>query len=72
MHAYTIVEDAIDAAVQQAAEYGWPETDTLRSLIVSAVARHGKAAGAANTRSILEFELSNLSGTVDFDFLRSR
>ena len=72
MQAYKIAENAIDAALERGAECGWSEQDTLRSLVVSAVARHGRAAGAANTRSMLEFELSNLSGAVDYDFVRSR
>ena len=72
MHAYKIVENAIDAAVHQAAEHGWPEHETIRSLIVSTVQRLRRAAGATSTRSILEFEISNLSGTVDYDFVRSR
>ena len=72
MHAYEIADNAVDKAVLQAAEHGWSEQEALRSLIVSAVARHGRAAGTADTRSMLEFELSNLSGTVDFDFVRSR
>lgn len=66
MHAHKIVGNAIDAAVEQSAEHGWSEQETLRAMVVSAVARHEKAAGAENTRPILEFELSNLSGTVDF------
>ncbi|MEE2778592.1 MAG: hypothetical protein VYE73_17725 [Acidobacteriota bacterium] len=72
MHHYKIAGNAIDAAVHLAAENGWSEQDALQSLIVSAVARHAGAAGAESTRTMLQFELSNLSGTADFDFVRSR
>ena len=72
MHHYKIAENAIDAALHRAVENDWSEQDALQSLIVSAVERHAGAAGAESTRAMLQFELANLSGTADFDFVRSR
>ena len=72
MHHYKIAQDAIETAVGHAGEHAWSEQEELQSLIVSAIERHVQVAGAKNTSEMLKFELSNLSATVDFDFVRSR
>ncbi|MDX1384781.1 MAG: hypothetical protein R3190_14105 [Thermoanaerobaculia bacterium] len=72
MHHYKIAQEAIAAAVSRAEENGWKEEEILQSLVVAAIERHAGVSDAATTRSMLEFEISNLSGTVDFDFVRSR
>jgi hypothetical protein len=72
MSHYTIAKDAIEGAVKQAAEAGWSEAEMLQAVIVSALERHKAASSGPETRALLEYELSNLSDKVDFDFVRSR
>ena len=72
MHHYKIAQQAIDDAVRTASESGWQEEEVLQSMIVAAVQRHAGCAGSQSTRSVLDFELSNLSDSVDYDFVRSR
>ncbi|REJ76849.1 MAG: hypothetical protein DWQ36_03635 [Acidobacteria bacterium] len=72
MHHYAIAKRAIETALEEAAAHGWSDAETLQSILVDAIARHGRATRVEDTRALLEFEVSNLRGTVDYDFVRSR
>lgn len=72
MHHYAIAKESIEAAIEKATEQGWSETDVLQSFIVLAVERYQQAASPKDAKAILEFEVQNLGGKVDFDFVRSR
>jgi hypothetical protein len=72
MHHYKMAEEAVAKAVEGAGGAGWGEEEILQSLIVVAIARHAGLKGGANTKAMLAFEMSNLSDTVDYDFVRSR
>ena len=72
MHHYEIAREGVDKIIEQAVENGWSETEALQSILVHVIERYGKHAGVDDTRQMLEYELSNLRGTVDYDFVRSR
>ena len=72
MHHYEIAKEGVDKTIERAVESGWSETEALQSLLVQVIERYGKQAGVKDTRQMLEYELSNLKGTVDYDFVRSR
>ena len=71
-HHYKIAEGSLDRAIEEATHNGWSASEVLQSILVLAVERHAKATGAQQTRAALEFEITNLSDNVDFDFVRSR
>jgi len=72
MDKYTLVDAAIEQALEGAAQQGIDSGEAIEALIVSAIQRSLSLRGEASTRQFLEFELSNLAGEVDLDFIRSR
>ncbi len=72
VHHYEIAKEGVEKTVERAVENGWSEAEALQSLLVQVIERYGKQAGVKDTRQMLEYELSNLKGTVDYDFVRSR
>ena len=72
MSHYSIAKEAIDAAVTEATGAGWSEQELLQAVIVTALERHKSVASPKETVELLKYEMSNLGGGVDFDFVRSR
>jgi hypothetical protein len=72
MHHYKTAREAIASAIERSTADGWSEKDILGSLITAAIEGLQEHASGDEIRSMLEFELSNIRGTVDFDFVRSR
>jgi hypothetical protein len=72
MHHYKTAETSIENALAEAVENGWSEAEALQSLLVVAIAHYTRVAGVNDTKKLLAYELSNLRGTVDYDFVRSR
>ena len=72
MSQYTIARDALEQAIASGKEANWSEHEVLQAILVSAIERHVQSEGAKSTRSLLQFEMSNIRGDVDYDFVRSR
>ena len=72
MSHYTIAKDAINAALGSAKDAGWSEQELLQAVIVTALEQHKSTAGRKATVELLNYELKNLGGGVDYDFVRSR
>ena len=69
---YSIAKTTIADAMRQTAEERLDGGDVIEALIVMAIQESIKRRGAAETRASLTYELSNVAGTVDYDFVRSR
>ena len=67
-HAKSAIEQAIEAGKQD----GLGKDDILLALIVSSVAAYRAEAGRAATRDALLYELGEVEGTTDTQFIRSR
>ena len=72
MSKYALANSAIRTAVEAAAGEGIDRADLLLALMVATVAEYRSAAGSAATRDALLYELGEVSGTVDTQFIRSR
>jgi hypothetical protein len=72
MSKYAHANSAIKTAVEAAGGEGIDRADQLLALIVATVAEYRSAAGSAATRDALLYELGEVSGTVDTQFIRSR
>ena len=72
MHHYKTAKEAVADAIQTATADGWSEKDILNSLITASIESLQQHATGDEIRSMLEFEVSNIRGTVDYDFVRSR
>ena len=60
------------AALTAANEEKINDSDALQALIVTVIEKMTKTAGASRTAEIIDYELRNISGGLDKDFLRSR
>ncbi len=72
MSKYSVAGTAIDGALIDGSAAAVAPDEQLLALIVLSIARYQEVAGAEEARKALRYELSNLSGTVDTVFLRSR
>ena len=72
MSKYSIANATIASAKVQAEQSGIDAGDAIEALIVMAIQESVALRGPALTRQSLNFELSNVRGDVDFDFVRSR
>ncbi len=72
MSKYSIAKDAIAEARRKAGEDGIDVGDTIEALIILALQESVAVRGAKLTRQSLVYEMSNMAGDVDFDFVRSR
>ncbi|MFT5840937.1 MAG: hypothetical protein ACI9UT_003451 [Flavobacteriales bacterium] len=48
------------------------QNDALEALIITVIAKMTKIAGASRTAEVIDYELRNISGGLDKDFLRYR
>lgn len=69
---YSIAKATLEETERQAQANEFDVGETLEALIVLAIERSVKVRGAKTTKQSLVFEVSNIAGEVDFDFVRSR
>lgn len=67
-HANAAIEQAIAAATAE----GIDKEEVLLALIVASVAAYRAEAGSASTREALLYELGEVEGATDTQFIRSR
>ena len=67
-HANSAIQQAIEAGQQE----GLDKSDILLALIVSSVSQYRAEAGAGAGREALLYELGEVDGSVDTQFIRSR
>ena len=72
MSKYSIANATIAAAKDKAKEEGLDAGDVIEALIIIAIQESVTLRGAKATRQSLTYEMSNMAGDVDFDFVRSR
>ncbi len=72
MSKYSIAKQCIADALTAASEENINDSDALEALIISAIAQITNTAGAKRTAEIIDYELRNISGALDKDFLRAR
>lgn len=70
MSAYGIAGEQVAAARAAAQAAGLDEETVLRALIQTAVTAYREGQGVAETKSMLEFQLSSCAGDEDFEFMR--
>ena len=72
MGKYSLAKQAIDDAIRAGKAEGWDSADMLLALIVSSIAEYRQAAGTKAARDAVVYELGELEGAVDTQFIRSR
>ena len=72
MSKYSIAKQYMSAALTAANEENINNSDALEALIITVIAQMTKTAGASRTAEIIDYELRNISGALDKDFLRAR
>lgn len=72
MSKYGIVNEALAQLVADGESAGWDRKEMLLATIVSAVNEYKNSAGKAAAREALVYELGELSGAIDTQFIRSR
>ena len=72
MSKYKHANAAIEQAVTAATAEGIEKNEVLLALIVASVAAYRGEAGSAATRDALLYELGEVEGTTDTQFIRSR
>ncbi|MEM1228998.1 MAG: hypothetical protein AAGI15_00550 [Pseudomonadota bacterium] len=70
MSAYSIAKEQVAAALAAGVDSGVDTESLLRALIATAVTAYREDRGVADTRSMLEFQLTNCAGDEDFEFMR--
>jgi len=72
MSKYSIAREALEQAIAHGADAGCDRAEMLLTMIVSAVAGYRETAGSKAAREALSYELSELAGAIDTQFIRSR
>ena len=72
MSKYKYAKAAIEQAATAGAADGCERQEMLLALIVSCVAEYRSEAGSEATKAALQYELGELQGGVDTQFIRSR
>ncbi|GAC31844.1 hypothetical protein [Paraglaciecola polaris] len=72
MSKYSIAKQCIADVLAAADQEKVNHSDALEALIITAVAEMTESAGAPRTAEIIDYELRNISGALDKDFLRAR
>lgn len=72
MSKYKHANAAIEQAVAAATAEGIDKEEVLLALIVASVAAYRAEAGSASTREALLYELGEVEGATDTQFIRSR
>lgn len=72
MSKYSIARQCVATALTAAKEESIHEDGALEALVVTVIAEMTKTMGASRTSEIIDYELRNISGVLDKDFLRAR
>lgn len=72
MSKYSIAKQCVAATMSAADEEKINHSDALEALIITVIAQMTETAGATRTAEIVDYELRNISGVLDKDFLRAR
>lgn len=72
MSKYSIARDALGHAVAEGSGSGFEKDEMLLTMIVSAVSEYRQVAGKKAAREALTYELGELAGAIDTQFIRSR
>jgi len=72
MSKYAHANEAIEQAIRAGAAEGLDSSEILLALIVSSISGYRKEAGAKAARDAVRYELGELDGSVDTQFIRSR
>lgn len=72
MSKYQHANAAIEQAVSAATAEGIEKEEVLLAMIVASVAAYRSEAGSASTREALLYELGEVEGATDTQFIRSR
>jgi hypothetical protein len=72
MSKYKYAKDALLQAVEAAGRDGCTREDLLLAMLVTCVAEYRAAAGAEAAAAALRYELGELDGSIDTQFIRSR
>ena len=72
MSKYQIVNAAMEKAVAEGVDAGLERDEILLALIVAAVAGYRAEVGREAARDALRYELGELEGATDTQFIRSR
>ena len=72
MSKYSIAKQCMADALAAAKEEKINDSDVLEALIITVIAEMTKTAGASRTAEIIDYELRNIAGVLDKDFLRAR
>lgn len=72
MSKYQLANSAIEQAVTAGVAEGIDKEDLLLALLVAGVAAYRAEAGSRATRDALLYELGEVDGSIDTQFIRSR
>ena len=72
MSKYSIAKQCMAEVLTAANEEKINPNDALEALIITCIAEMTKISGASRTAQVIDYELRNISGGLDKDFLRSR
>ena len=72
MSKYSIAKQYMVAALTAANAEKINNSDALEALIITLIAEMAKTAGTSRTAELIDYELRNICGGLDKDFLRSR
>ena len=72
MSKYSIAKQCITAALTAANNEKINHNEVLEALLITVIADMTKMTGASRTAEIIDYELRNISGVLDKDFLRAR
>jgi hypothetical protein len=72
MSKYSIAKQCMAAALTAAKVEKINDSSVLEATIITLIAEMTKTAGAIRTAEVIDYELRNISGGLDKDFLRSR
>ena len=72
MSKYSIAKQCMAAALTAAKEEKFNDIEVLEAMIITLISEMTKTAGAIRTAEVINYELRNICGELDKDFLRSR
>ena len=72
MSKYAHANEAIEQATKAGMREGWDKAEILLALIVSSISEYRKEAGTKAAHDAVSYELGELEGAVDTQFIRSR
>lgn len=72
MSKYGHANKAVAQAIESATADGWDSEEIILALVVASIAKYRSLAGRDATREALNYELNELGGGVDTQFIRAR